>query len=76
MEEVKEREIEGGGEGGGYLGRQTDSQTDAEMWLLGCSHNVVLLKKADVIRAPLRYNFLKGNDMLFRSEGIALDSIF
>jgi len=74
MEEVKEKERGGGM--GGYLGRQTDSQTDAEMWLLGCSHNLVLLKKAEVITASLRYSFLKGNNMLFRSEGTAPDSIF
>jgi hypothetical protein len=54
----------------------TDTQTDAEMWLLGCSHNVVLLQKAEVITAPLCYNSVKGKTMLIRSEGTAPDSTF
>jgi hypothetical protein len=54
----------------------TDTKTDAEMWLLGCSHKVVLLKKAEVITAPLCYNSVKRNNILFRSEGAAPDSIF
>jgi len=53
----------------------TDTKTDTEMCLLGCSQKVVLLKKAEAITAPLCYNSVNGNNMLFRSESTAPDSI-